>query len=1113
MKSDVRRWLETNGFGEFADLFEAHRIDAEALPLLTEQHMREMGIPLGPRVKLLAAIARSFASGTDPRGPLPKAERRRLTVMFVDLVGSTALSVRLDPEDLRRVINAYQAIIATKAVLFDAHIGQYLGDGALLYFGYPRAHEDDAERSALAALAIMHELATTQPVHGERLVARIGIATGLVVVGDVHRTGALAERAAIGETPNLAARLLKLAAPGEIVVSERTRALLGNRFDIVDLGPQTLDGMQAPTLAYRIAGERMLESRFDARPASRPNAVVDRLREQTLLQQLWMQARNGKGQFVLITGEAGIGKSCLLHALLDSLAHETHYRIRNQCSPYHTDSALFPPSQQLLQATHFLPGDSTDAKLDRLESALPRVEREDLCLIAALLGLDGSARYGALTTTPQQQRLRTFEALMNQVARLAEERPVVWILEDAHWIDPTTLELLQRYVKHVARLPLLVVVTARPEFPHDLTAHGTVTHIELTRFGRTHAEEVISSLTRSKALPSDLLREIIAKADGVPLFLEELTKAMLESGLVHETEDAFLLDRAWSQIAVPASLHDSLMARLDHLQPYKEVAQTAACIGREFDYELLSSISHLPESTLREALQGLEQAGLVFRGTSVQGSHYVFKHALLRDAAYESLLNANRQQIHARLVGVLERIPDSAPQVIAQHAAQAGLVEQAITYWQKAAMQSMARPAYREAIAHLTQAIKLADTMGPDRRWLECRLTLWVTLGQASIPLHGYGNSQTAVAFAQARKLAEEVGDSPLRFSIENANWSAHYVRGEQAEALATAYRTVEQAGEREGLRLLGMRALGLSLMMTGDPVAAERTFAESEQLAWRLRERSRGTRARRLAVADRYAADPEIATQFHIALTWWSLGRIEEAEQLAAKAIADARDIGHAHTLGHALAHGAIFAVVDRDVPLALSLSAEAIEYAEKHDMELWHGYGYALHGFALALHGAHADAQVFLEQGIISFERTQTGAMVPIHRAMYALTLTTLGLFDQAQVHIQAVESEMRNGAERYFWPGCQRLLGDCASLRPTARRDEPEEIYQLALSIARQQRAVSWELEVATSLARWWAKRGEHTAARKLLTPLLASFRQGLNSTVCREAAELLNSPQLK
>jgi class 3 adenylate cyclase/predicted ATPase len=1100
---DVRRWLEKSGFGQYAGLFETHRIDAAALAALTEQHLSEMGIPVGPRVKLLAALAGAPVSNLKS----PLAERRRLTVMFVDLVGSTELSDRLDPEDLGRVIRGYQDIVEGIVAGYEAHVAQYTGDGVMVYFGYPRAHEDDAERAVRSALAIMRDISRVRVPSGEGLVARIGIATGLVVVGDLLGSGEAREHA-VGQTPNLAARLQSLAKAGEILVSDRTRQLIGSSFELRDLGKQQLKGIAGPVVAYAVMGERAFESRFEAQRASQLAAMVGRDDELALLHDRWRAAGSGAGQVVLLTGEAGIGKSRILRALQDSLRDEPMALLYHQCSPYHSDSALFPTIQQLTRAARIATGDSAETRLDRLEALLAGAETSEIALIAALLGIDASQRHGTLDLTPQQHRRHTFDALMNQLARVAGQWPVLWVLEDAHWIDPTTLELVQQYIEQVGRIRVLAVVTARPDFKHEFGAHQHLTRMELNRLGREQITAMIEGLTRGKRLPEKLVTEIVAKTDGVPLFVEEFTKSTLESGLVTETEDAFVFSGIPQLIRVPASLHDSLMARLDRLQPFKEVAQTAACIGREFGYELLSRVCQVQDQVLRDALAHLVDAELIFHRGGAQEPRYVFKHALVRDAAYESLLLAKRQEIHARLVAALEQAADTPPEIIAQHAAHARMNEKAIRCWQQAAAAAIARPAYKEAIAHLTQAISLAEEMGQDLAWQERRLLLWMTLGQAAIPLYGYSHLQTVSIFKHARELSSTMITRPHRFSILYATWVAHYVRGEQDRAYEAARSMLKGAigDANEGHRLAALRALGISQMITGAPKVARDTFEQARQLAAVLRQRSD---ARRIAVADRFAADPEIATQFHVCLTLWSLGHVDDACRLAAEAVAAARAMGHAHTLGHAVTHGAIVAVVSRDAELALRLSAETIEFANKHEMELWKGYGLVLHGCALALQGELGDSVRFMETGFESIARTQTGAMIPVTRAMHARTLAALGRFDEARHFAEAVWEEMRSGSERYFWPECQRLLGDYLSLSPDADRSAIEAAYRGALDLARQQGARSWELSAASSLARFWVEEGEGDRAIELLAPLPPSFEQGLKSPIYLEAASLLDA----
>ncbi|MGH8675757.1 MAG: ATP-binding protein [Burkholderiales bacterium] len=1102
---DVRSWLEAGGFGQFADLFESRQIDGDALPLLTDAHLKELGVPLGPRVKLLAAITQ-LAAGAAPDPSA--AERRRLTVMFVDLVGSTMLSSRLDPEDMRDLIRAYQHAIAAEVARYDAHVAQYLGDGILVYFGYPRAHEDDAERAVRAALATVRVVAAQRSPAGQPLAARIGIATGLVVVGDLLGEGAAKEHAVVGETPNLAARLLELAAPGEVVVSAQTRALTGNVFELRDLGPQKLKGMPAPVVAYSVLSERSLETRFEAQRGAHLTAMVGRDEELAQLTGRWRRAAMGRGQVVLVTGEAGIGKSRIVRALADALAAEPHVRINNQCSPYHSDSALHPMTQQLVRAAGIGHADGLEVQLDRLEALLEGAGRADIALIAALLGIDGASRYGRLEVTPEQQRARTFRALLNQVVRLSRREPVFWVLEDAHWIDPTTLELLALCLDRAADLPVLAVITARPDFMHDFGDRGHITRMSLSRLGRSQIVAMVSNLAHGKALPEPVLSEIAAKTDGVPLFVEELTKTVLESGILHETDDAFVLDAPLQRLSVPASLHDSMMARLDRHQALKEVAQIAACIGREFGHDLLATIARMPEEALCDALARLEDAELIFRRGAVQEKQYVFKHALVRDAAYESLLKAKRQEIHTRILAALEGAPESAPEILAQHATEAGLVEAAIDHWQKAGALAIARPAYEEAISHVNQALRLADRLPDSRAWQERRLQLLLLLGQATIPLRGYSHSQTVAVFTQAQDLVSAMGDAPNSFSVSYAMWVSCYVRGEHAKAfdVAQSMRLRAQRERSDSCMLTALRALGISQMITGEPVTAHATFAQAQQLAQVLQQQSR---EHRIAVAHRFAADPEIATQFHVALTLWALGHIDQACELVARTVDAARAMGHAHTLGHALAHGAIFAVVVRDAGGALRLSAETIAFADEHDMDLWRGYGSILSGYALVLAGETARSIPSMESGFRHLARTQTGTMVPAHHAVHAYALATLGRFEEAGREAALVQDELRSGSERYFWPECLRWLGEYLRLVPGGSRAEVESAYTCALSHARKQRAKSWELCAATSLARFWAEQGDRGRAFDLLAPLRAEFTEGGGTQALRDASALLET----
>lgn len=1124
MSLNVRAWLEAGGFGEYADSFEANEIDGEALLALTDEHLKELGIPLSRRAKLLKAITLlspdsspspaagpgrflgATTSGTTP--DMARAERRHLTVMFVDLVGSTALSNRLDPEDLRNVIRKYQDAVVSEIRRYDGHVAQYLGDGMLAYFGFPMAHEDDAERGVRAALATLGAVAAMGSSGVENLAVRIGIATGIVVAGDLLGEGAAREHAVVGETPNLAARLQGMAAAGEMVVSANTRHLVEHLFEFRDLGPQDLKGFAEPVAAYTITGERSSGSRFEARRREPLAAMVGRDNELTLLIECWRRVKSGEGQLTVLTGDAGIGKSRIIRALQDALAADLPARISYQCSPYHSDSALFPVTQHLARVARLEPADTPDRKLDRLEallneSAAPSVR--DAALIAALLGIDGSRRYGPPELTPPQQRLGTFKALTGLLVDVARTRPLLWTIEDMQWIDPTTLELIDLCLERIANLPVLILVSARPDFHHAFGNRPNVTRVPLFRLGRTQIASMVKGVTRGKALPEELLNEIATKSDGVPLFIEELTKTLLESGVLRETQDAFVVDDPLPNLAIPASLHDSLMARLDRLRPVKEVAQTAACIGREFSYRLLTAIMPPADKAPDEALARLVEAELIFsRGTPQEGQ-YAFKHALVRDAAYESLLKAKRQQIHERLVNALEALPDTPPEILAFHAMQAGLTEKAIVGWQKAGAQAIARPAYKEAIAHLSQALRLVEQMGETRVWLERRLLILLTLGQASIPLRGYGHSQTVAAFTRAQELVGAMSDAPHRFSVFYAVWVALYIRGEQDKALETAGTMMREA-ERDSSNshmVTALRSLAMSQMITGAPALAIDSFERARALSGSLRLRSR---EERLALADRFSTEPDIATGFHLGLTLWCLGRIDTARSVVAEALALARALGHVHTLCHALAYSSVIAAFGRSVDEALALSAETIDFASRHELEMWKGYGSIINAHALLLNGDAAGSVAVMERGFAWLARTQTAGGVAVHHAVHARALASLGRFDEAGRSASVVRTELKSGSERFYWPECQRLLGDYLRLCPGSEPAEVEAAYLSALSLAREQHAKTWEFYAAISLARVWADQGRAGHAADLLGTSCAGFAEGRSLPAWKEAETL-------
>jgi class 3 adenylate cyclase len=686
---DVAAWLQGLGLERYVPAFRDNEIDWDALPMLSAEDLKDLGVVLGGhRRRLLDAIAALGAAvpaasvTAAPRNaPAPaEAERRQLTVMFCDLVGSTALSARLDPEDLREVYAAYHRAVADVVRSLDGFVAKYMGDGVLIYFGYPRAHEDDAERAVRAGLGIIDAVGRLD-VKSVELQTHVGIATGLVVVGDLIGEGSAQEQSVVGETPNLAARLQALAEPEAVVIAAGTRRLVGDLFEYRDLGAVEVKGIAAPVPASQVLRPSVVASRFEALRGSSLTRLIGRDEEIDLLLRRWARAKAGDGQVVLVSGEAGLGKSRITAALAERLLTEPHLRVRYFCSPYHQDSALFPFIDQLGRASGFARDDPPAAKLEKLEDLLARAElpNEDVALLDDLLSLPGSERHPLPNLSPQRKKERTLEALIRRLEGLARHQPVVMVFEDAHWIDPTSRELLDLTVDHVRSLPVLLIVTFRPEFQPPWTGQPQVSMVALNRLDRRDRTVLVEQITGGKALPDEVVAQIVDRTDGVPLFVEELTKSVLESGLLREETDRYVLDRALPPFAIPTTLHDSLMARLDRLASVRLVAQTGAAIGREFPYTLLHAVTRLPEDELQTALGRLVASELVFQRGTPPDAVYSFKHALVQDAAHGSLLRSSRQQLHAQIVEALEahspELMDSQPELLAQHYAEAGLAE------------------------------------------------------------------------------------------------------------------------------------------------------------------------------------------------------------------------------------------------------------------------------------------------------------------------------------------------------------------------------------------------------------------------------------------------------
>ncbi|HUU74370.1 MAG TPA: adenylate/guanylate cyclase domain-containing protein, partial [Burkholderiales bacterium] len=692
---ELKDWLETNGLGKYAELFAENEIDFDLLPRLSKSDLDELGLPVGAKRRLVDAIA---TLATPSPQPVPgeavepgHAERRHLTVMFCDLVGSTELSQKLDPETLRELMRSYQQCCGAVIEKYDGHVAQYLGDGLMTYFGWPRAHEDDAERAIRAALEIVE--AVKQVPAPEPLRVRIGIATGPVVVGETGAGDASVPKLAVGETPNVAARIQGLAGADQVMIGADTRRLVGGTFDLDDAGEHTLKGIVEPVQAWRVIALGSAEGRFDAAHGEELTPLVGRELELGLLMERWALAQDGEGQVVLLSGEPGIGKSRILSALRERLEGEGAMPMRFQCSPYYVNSAFWPSIDNFERVLKYARDEAPESKLDKLESLIvDHYQRPlaDVRFIAAILSIPCDERYGELAMTPQKFKDETLRALVDLTEAAAKKQPSVLLFEDLHWADPTTLELLDLAIDRVKNMPLLVVLTHRPEFQNRWADHGHVIGLNLSKLTRAQSAAMTSTVTGGKALPPDLLEQIISKTDGVPLFVEELTKSILESGelKLEDTGDRYEYAGTSHSVTIPATLRDSLMARLDRFTPVKEIAQIGAAIGREFSYELISAVAPLQKTPLDDALTQLTDSGLAFRRGTPPDATYTFKHALVQDAAYDSLLKSRRQELHRKIAKVIEehfpQTKDTEPEVLAHHLTAAALTEAAIPLWQRA---------------------------------------------------------------------------------------------------------------------------------------------------------------------------------------------------------------------------------------------------------------------------------------------------------------------------------------------------------------------------------------------------------------------------------------------
>jgi class 3 adenylate cyclase/tetratricopeptide (TPR) repeat protein len=1099
---EILQWLRELGLEQYTDAFRNNAIDAKILPTLTADDLRDIGVTLvGHRRRLLNAIA-ELNTEPSPTGPAPAApegqapERRQLSVMFCDLVGSTALSTKLDPEDLRTLVGAYHRAVKEAVVAYDGFVAKYMGDGVLVYFGYPRAHEDDAERAIRAGLQAIDAVGRLD-AKSDKLQARVGIATGFVVVGDLIGEGSAQEQAVVGETPNLAARLQALAAPGRVVIAAGTRQQIGELFDLEDLGPQQLAGFADPQPTWMVLRESTEVSRFDALHAETA-PLVGRDEELEVLLRRWESAKRREGRVVLISGEPGIGKSRLTAALSEQIGAEPHARWRFFCSPHHQDSALYPFITHLERAAGFVRDDGTEEKLKKLRAlAAPTQTEDDVALMAELLSLP--ARPAAPDLDPQRRREKLFEALLKQLEAEVRHRPVLMIFEDAHWIDPTSREMLDLTIERMRRLPVMLAITFRPEFQAPWGGGSHVTSLMLNRLNEANGEVLVQSLAGRVGLDAEIVTKIVERADGVPLFLEELTKTVLES--VKDRGAAAVAPSGGSSggFAVPATLHASLVARLDRLAAAsKEVAQVGAVLGREFSYSLIRPVAQCDETTLQAALAQLSEAELLFCRGAPPHASYLFKHALVQDAAYSTLLRGKRQELHARVATVLERDfadqVEHQPELLAHHLSAAGDVDRSIGQWLKAARYAAARSAYREAIRHFERGLAmlatLPETPARDGREIELQLALGSTLFSAE----GFASARAAAAYARARDLAEQQGNSRQQFMTVYGLWQLANGGGKIHDCQRLSTQLQKLTNDDDELRLQAHHSGWATRLFAGEPAAA----LEHSVAGRRLYDVDQHRHHREIYGGH----DPGMCAHYLGAHALWTLGRPDRALELGKEALAMGERIAHPFSHGLALQYTAMLHLDRCEPEPALELLDTVEALAAEHRMGLVLDLA-LLRGAALILLGAAEQAAGHLREAL------HDPAAAPRLRC-YGLAKLSEALTRQGDCAAALAVAEdglkvVEETGHRQWMAELYRLKG--SALSGLDRLQESQNAFEDALRIAQGQGAKAYELRAAMSLSQLWGEQGRRAEAHDLLAPTYGWFAEGFGTADLKEAKSLL------
>jgi class 3 adenylate cyclase/predicted ATPase len=1115
---DIGTWLKGLGLSQYHSLFVEQQIDLESLADLTEDDLKRFGIPTGARKQLKKAIATLILPRSKTHQRTTKlsstvsglAQRRQLTVLFCDLVGSTALAVRLDPEDFREIINAYIDTCANVVAKFGGHVAGILGDGVVVYFGYPQAQEDAVERSALAGLSLIQAIRNFRAPSDVILSVRIGIATGTVIIDEDDRGVARIDERVTGPTPNLAARLQEVAKPNTVIISDTTKYLLGDLFDYRDLGAHHLKGIDAPVQVWQILCERRVESRFEATRVGNRGVIIGRDAEVALLLSRWKLVQEAEEQVVLLSGQAGIGKSRVASAFVDCIntKGEPHLLLRFQCSPTHTNTALYPVIAYLERAAGIAANDAPELKLDRFAHLMTRTGGDPASLVptfASLLGISTIQADPRVDLSPYELKQRIFEAMVGWLIAAARNQPLLIVIEDAQWIDPTSREFVTLCIDRLETAAALILITHRPEFQHRWADLANVTSLSLNRLSRQQATNLVKQIAGGKTLPPEVLDQIIVKADGVPLFIEELTKTVLQSGLLREEADRYVVSGKLSFTSIPATLKDALLARLDFAAAMKEIAQIAATIGREFSYALLAAVAPVQGSALEAGLAQLARGEIIRQRHNPVQRAFSFRHALLRDAAYNTLLHSRRRELHSAVARALvDQFPDSAesqPEMVAHHFTEAGLFGPAVDWWEKAGRHALMRSANVEAATHFARAIEILRSQ-PESR--ERDLREFDLLLQLRPPLHatmGFASVEMQKALTRALLLGERLGESGKTLRLLSWQCAFNLARTTTAATLNDARRIIRiavQAGDT-GAMVLGYRNCGYAHLVRGELRTAHHYLKQAEKLHDPNYEQ---------AHLSEYVFLAGPMTESIRCLAVQQLGELDQALTICKTALAEARRASHNSTIAYVGFHLALLHLVAGNVSEVEERVKELLEFMNQKNISTWRWHCEKLLGWVQARAGLLDEGLLRMREAADERQRLQTTLWAPFYRTREVEVLLIYGRYEEALSRLDDAVGLMRELEQHYAEAEAHRLRAVALSA-VGAIFWEVETLFIKALDVARRRHTKLWELRAATSYAQFLRDSGSGRDPRKVLEPVYVSFTEGFDAPDLAQARIVLDS----